>query len=131
MHVKKGDEVVVLAGKDRGFRGEVLEVDPHKNRVKVARRNMIIKHRRPNPLTGEEGARVEVEGWIHASNVGLYSEEKNGPVRAGKKFVGQDDELYDTKKQALQSFGGEPPARIQKVRVANQTGEVFDEIKSS
>ncbi len=131
MHVKKGDDVVVLSGKDRGLRGEVLEVDPKKNRVKVARRNMVVKHRRPNPLTGESGARVEVEGWLHASNVALYSAERGGPVRTGKKFVGQGGELFDTKKEALESFGGDAPARIQKVRVGKQTDEVFDEIKSA
>jgi large subunit ribosomal protein L24 len=131
MHVKKGDDVVVLAGKDRDLRGEVLEVDPKKNRVKVARRNMVVKHRRPNPLTGESGARVEIEGWLHASNVGLYSEQRDGAVRTGTKFVGKGDELYDTKKEAVESFAGELPERVQKVRVGKQTGEVFDEIKSA
>lgn len=131
MHVKKGDDVVVLAGKDRGLRGEILAVDPKKNRVKVARRNMMVKHQRPNPLTGESGARVEVEAWLHASNVGLYSEERNGAVRTGTKFVGQGGELYDDKKEAVKSFGDDLPKRIQKVRVGKQTGEVFDEIKSA
>lgn len=130
MHVKKKDNVILLAGKDRGLRGEVLEVDPVKQRVKVARRNLITKHRKPNPLTGESGARVELEGWIHASNVALYSEKRQGPVRTGKKFVGQGNQLYDTRQEAAASFGDSAPARIQKVRVAKQTGEVFDEIKS-
>lgn len=131
MHVKKGDEVVVLSGKDRGFRGEILEADPDRGRVKVARRNMVVKHRRPNPLTGESGARVEKEGWIDASNVALYSEERDGPVRTGKKFVGSGGELFDTKKEAVESFGDEVPERIQKVRVGKQTDEVFDEIKTA
>lgn len=131
MHVKKGDEVVILAGKDRGLRGEVLAVDPKKGRVKVARRNMVVKHRKPNPLTGESGARVEEENWIHASNVGLYSEERDGPVRTGKKFVGAGGELFDSKQEAAESFGDEQPDRIQKVRVGKQTGEVFDEIRTA
>jgi large subunit ribosomal protein L24 len=131
MHVKKGDDVVVLSGKDRGLRGEILDVDPKKNRVKVARRNMVVKHRRPKPLTGESGARVEVEGWLHGSNVGLYSEERDAAVRTGTEFVGQGDELYKDRKEAVKSFGGELPERIQKVRVGKQTGEVFDEIKSA
>ncbi|MFP4597301.1 MAG: 50S ribosomal protein L24 [Persicimonas sp.] len=131
MHVKKGDNVIVLSGKDRGFRGEILAVDPDKGRVKVARRNMVTKHRAPNPLTGEAGARVEVEGWIHASNVALYSEERDGPVRTGRKFVGKGGELHDSKQDAAASFGDDAPARIQKVRVGKQTGEVFDEIKSA
>lgn len=129
MHVKKKDNVILIAGKDRGLRGEVLQVDPVKGRVKVARRQMMKKHRKPNPLTGESGARVEVEGWIDASNVALYSEKRQGPVRTGKKFVGQGNSLFDTQAQAVASFGDKPPARIQKVRVGKQTGEVFDEIK--
>jgi large subunit ribosomal protein L24 len=131
MHVKKKDNVVVLCGKDRGLRGEILEVDPAKGRVKVSRRNMVTKHRKPNPLTGESGARVEVEGWLDASNVALYSAERDGPVRTGKKFVGQGNSLHATKEEAVASFGKEVPARIQKVRVAKQTGEVFDEFKNA
>lgn len=131
MHVKKKDNVILLTGKDRGLRGEVLEVDPVKGRVKVARRNMVTKHRKPNPLTGESGARVEVEAWLHASNVALYSAERDGPVRTAKKFVGQGNSLHSTKEEALASFGDEAPARIQKVRVGKQTGEVFDEFKNA
>ena len=130
MHVKKNDEVVILAGKDRDFRGEILEVDPDERRVKVARRNIVVKHKAPNPVTGEEGARVEEEGWIDASNVALFSEERGGPVRTGYKFVGEGGELFDDKKDAIESFDDEVPDRIQKVRVGKQTGEVFDEIDS-
>jgi len=129
MHVKKKDNVILICGKDRGLRGEVLQVDPVKGRVKVARRQMMKKHRKPNPLTGESGSRVEVESWIDASNVALYSEKRQGPVRTGKKFVGQGNNLFDTQAEAVASFGEKVPARIQKVRVAKQTGEVFDEIK--
>ena len=129
MHVKKGDQVVVTSGKDVGLTGEVISVDRDKNRVKVQRRNMIVKHQRPNPLTGEEGARIEVEGWMHASNVSLYSAELDGPTRTRKKFVGSGDDLFDSYKEALNSFGGEAPNKIRKVRVSSKTGEVFDEIE--
>lgn len=131
MKVKKNDEVVILTGKDRGLTGDIIDVDPTKNRVKVARRNMVVKHKSPNPLTGESGARVEEEGWIDASNVALYSEERGGPVRVGYKFVGKGGELFDIKKAALESFGDEVPARVQKVRYGKQTGEVFDNIEAS
>lgn len=129
MHVKKGDQVVVTTGKDAGLKGEVIAVDRAKNRVKVARRNMIKKHRKPNPLTGAEGARVEIEGWIHASNVALYSEELDGPTRTRKKFVGKGGDLHDDHAAALDSFGGEE-AKIRKVRVSTRTGEVFDEVQA-
>ena len=131
MKVKKRDEVVILSGKDRGLRGEILAADPKKGRVKVARRNMVVKHKSPNPLTGESGARVEEEGWIDASNVALYSEERGGPVRIGYKFVGEGGELYDDRQQAVDSFGDDEPARIQKVRFGKQTGEVFDDVDAS
>ena len=128
MHVRKGDTVVITTGKDRGMDGEVLAVDRKHGRVKVARRNMIIKHRKPNPLTGDEGARIEKEGWIDASNVSLKSMETGGPIRTGKRFVGADDELFENRQDAVASFGDDVPERIAKVRYANKTGEVFDEV---
>jgi ribosomal protein L24 len=88
-----------------------------------------VKHQRPNPLTGEEGARIEVEGWMDASNVSLYSAELDGPTRTRTKFVGSGEELFDDYKAALDSFGGDAPKKLQKVRVGTKTGEVFDEIK--
>lgn len=124
MHVKKNDKVIILAGKDRDFTGEIIEVDPDEGRVKVARRNMMVKHKKPNAITGEEGARIEKENWIDSSNVALYSEELDGPVRTGIEWRGQDG-LYETKKEARQSFD-EEPERIEKVRVSKKTDEVFD-----
>jgi large subunit ribosomal protein L24 len=135
MHVKTDDDVLILAGKDRGFTGEVIEADPENGQVKVARRNMIVKHKQPNRMTGEEGARIEREGWIDASNVTLYVEEEDGegeterrPVRVGYKFVGEDGALYEDKQAAKDSFDGEEPSVIQKVRVAKQTGDVLDSV---
>lgn len=129
MHVKKGDQVVVTSGKDVGLTGEVMAVDQDKNRVKVQRRNMIVKHQKPNPLTGEEGARIEVEGWMHASNVSLYSAELDGPTRTRKMFVGAGGDLFDDRKAAVQSFGADAPSKIRKVRQSSKTGEVFDEME--
>ncbi len=135
MHVKTEDDVMILAGKDRGFTGEVIEADPENRQVKVARRNMIVKHKQPNQITGEEGTRVEQEGWIDASNVALYieDEEDDGeverrPVRVGYKFVGADGDLFDQKHAAKESFEGEAPDVIHKIRVAKQTDDVLDPI---
>lgn len=127
MHVKKGDHVVVVTGKDAGMDGEIIAVDRARGRVKVHRRNMIVKHKRPNPITGDEGARVEQEGWIHASNVQLYSKELEGPTRTSKKFVGKGGTLFDDFVSARDSFDGDAP-KIRKVRVSTKTGEVFDDI---
>ena len=126
MHIRVGDKVVVTTGKDAGERGEVITIDRNKNRVKVTRRNMMVKHRRPNPLTGAEGARIEVEAWIHASNVALYSEKADGAVRTQARFVGKGGDLFATKHEAVTSFGKDAPAAIQKVRFAPKTGETFD-----
>ncbi len=126
MHVKKNDKVIILSGKDREFTGEIIEVDRRARRVKVARRNMMVKHRKPNPITGEEGARIEQENWIDASNVALYSEELEGPVRTGIKWRGFGGEVFDSKQAAIDSFGDEVPERIDKVRVSKKTDEEFD-----
>lgn len=126
MHVKKGDQVVVTTGKDAGSKGEVIAVDRVKNRVKVQRRNMIVKHQKPNPLTGAEGARIEVEGWIHASNVALYSAQLDGPTRTHKKFVGKGGKLFDDQKSAAATLGDD--AKVRKVRVGAKTGELFDSV---
>jgi len=134
MHVQKGDDVLVLAGKDRGRTGEILELDHDRGRVKVEHCNIIVKHERPNPVTGEKGQRVETEGWIDASNVSLYTEEGEGddfernPVRVGYKFVGASGELYEDKPAARESFDGESPEVIHKVRIGRQTGEIVDEV---
>lgn len=125
MHVKKGDKVIILTGKDRSETGEILAVDIKKERVKVARRNMIIKHQRPNPITGAEGARVEKENWIHVSNVALYSEKSGGAVRTSARWEGKDSQLFESKHAAEASFGAQVPERIKKVRFAKKTGEVF------
>lgn len=130
MKVKTEDDVVVLAGKDRGFTGEVIEADPENGRVKVARRNMIVKHKQPNRITGDDGERIEREGWIDASNVALYvdgEDDEPRPVRVGYKYVGRAGEMFDDKARAEESFEGDPPDVIEKVRIARQTGEVLDE----
>ena len=67
-HVKRGDEVVVIAGNDKGRTGEVKHVDHEKNRVVVEGINMRWRHRRPT-RQGEQGERVQEESPIHASNV--------------------------------------------------------------
>jgi large subunit ribosomal protein L24 len=69
MKLKKGDNVVVVTGKDKGKTGQVLKVKPDANRVVVAGINIIKKATRPNPQTGEQGGLIEKEASIHASNV--------------------------------------------------------------
>lgn len=131
MHVKMNDKVILLTGKDRGQTGKVIAIDHDRGRVKVERRNMIVKHQRPNPLLGRDGARIDRENWLDASNVQIYSEELGRGVRTSARFVGKDSELFGTAAEALASFGEEAPARVQKVRFCAKTGEVFDEIRTA
>ena len=69
-HVKKGDEVVVIAGAEKGKRGKIIEALPRKERVIVEGANMIKKHVRKNQQQ-PQGAILEREGTIHISNVML------------------------------------------------------------
>jgi large subunit ribosomal protein L24 len=71
MKLKKGDQVVVIAGKDKGKTGTVTKVSPATNRVLVAGVNVIKKATKPNPQSNEGGGIIEKEAPIHASNVML------------------------------------------------------------
>jgi large subunit ribosomal protein L24 len=69
MKLKKGDEVLVIAGKDKGKHGQIAKVDPVGNRVVVTGINMIKKAVKPNQQPGEEGGIISKEASLHASNV--------------------------------------------------------------
>ncbi len=101
--VRKGDTVMVVAGKERGKRGKVLRVFPDKNRVVIERINMIKKHQRPTQKI-RQGGIIEREGAIHLSNVMLVDPASDKPTRIGMKA------LADGKK----------------VRVARKSGEIID-----
>ena len=72
MKLKKGDTVLVIAGKDKGKTGQILKVSPTTNRVLVAGVNVIKKATKPNQQTGQEGGIVSKEAPIHASNVMFF-----------------------------------------------------------
>ena len=69
MKLKKGDQIVVITGKDKGKTGTITKVTPATNRVIVAGINIIKKATKPNAQTGEGGGILEKEASIHASNV--------------------------------------------------------------
>jgi large subunit ribosomal protein L24 len=71
MKLKKGDQVVIIAGKDKGKTGTVAKVSPTTNKVVVTGLNIIKKATKPNPQTSEGGGILEKEAPIHASNVML------------------------------------------------------------
>ena len=80
--IRRDDEVVVIAGKDKGRRGKVLQVRPD-NRVLVSGVNLIKKHMKPNPTLGKQGGIVEKEAPLHISNVALFNPESNKAERVG------------------------------------------------
>ena len=127
MHLRMNDPVIVIRGKDKGERGEIIAIDKKKGRVKVSRRNMMIKHKKPNSITGEAGARVERENWLHASKVALYSTELGGPERASNRYQGHDGGLFDSKLAARASFPeGSVPSVIKKVRVGKKSKHIYE-----
>ncbi|WIF95582.1 50S ribosomal protein L24 [Caminicella sporogenes] len=103
MHVKKGDTVVVIAGKDKGKIGKVLQVFPKKERVIVEGVNMVKKHQKPTPKVQQAGI-IEMEAPIHVSNVMLYDSKAKKGVRIRYKTLENG----------------------KKVRVSAKTGEVLD-----
>jgi large subunit ribosomal protein L24 len=90
MKVKKGDEVVVIAGKDRGVKGKVLEVDPVRNKVVVEGVNRVTKHTRlgTSARGSKTGGIEHVEAAINASNV-MVIDSEGLATRVGYRF---DDE---------------------------------------
>ena len=77
MKLKKGDQVLIIAGKEKGKTGTITKVSPTTNRVVVAGMNMIKKATKPNAQTGEGGGILEKEAPIHASNV-MFLDPKTG-----------------------------------------------------
>lgn len=85
MKIKRGDDVVVIAGKDKGKTGKVREVFPKESRVKVEGINIVKKHKKPTQL--DAGGIVDKELSIHVSNVAHIDPESQKPTRIGYKLV--------------------------------------------
>src|SRR5580698_3585999 len=83
--LRKGDQVVVITGRDRGKRGRVLRVLPAKGRLIVEGVNFIKKHTRPNPQRNIKGGIVEREASLDASNVQMVCPECGNPTRIGRR----------------------------------------------
>ena len=83
--IKKGDQVVVTAGKDKGKRGDVVRVDGEK--VVVSNVNIIKRHTKPNPQAGQPGGVIEREAPIHISNVMLFNPASGKGERIGSKVL--------------------------------------------
>ncbi|WP_017588432.1 50S ribosomal protein L24 [Nocardiopsis ganjiahuensis] len=84
MKIKTGDEVIVLAGKDKGATGKVVKAMPKEDRVVVEGVNLVKKHRKANPAGGQQGEVVTKEAPLHVSNVALAEDGK--ATRVGYRF---------------------------------------------
>ena len=80
--IKRNDEVIVIAGRDKGKRGEVLDVRDD-GRLLVSGVNIVKKHQRPNPQLGVQGGIVDKEAPIQASNIAIYNDETGKADRVG------------------------------------------------
>jgi len=82
MKIKKGDNVIMLSGKDRGKTGSVVRTDPDSNRLTIQGLNMIKRHLRAR-RGGTKGQIVSVERWVSASAVAFVSKDTNKATRLG------------------------------------------------
>ncbi|MCY4564170.1 MAG: 50S ribosomal protein L24 [Gammaproteobacteria bacterium] len=83
--IRKEDEVIVIAGRDKGRRGEVLEVLGD-GRLLVSGIHLLKKHQRANPNIGQQGGIIEREGPIQASNVAIWNDAEERADRVGFRF---------------------------------------------
>ena len=87
LRIKKGDEVVVISGRDKGKRGTVLRLLPYERAV-VENVNIVKRHTKPNPAHGVGGGIVEKEASIHVSNIMLYNPQTKHGDRVGVRVLG-------------------------------------------
>ncbi|MBI2400331.1 MAG: 50S ribosomal protein L24 [Deltaproteobacteria bacterium] len=102
LKIRKDDQIMVVAGKEKGKTGKVLRVDPEKEKVYVEKLNMIKRHQKPSAKY-KHGGIIEKEAPIHVSNVMILCGKCKGPVRTGKALDGD-----------------------RRVRVCKKCGEVLD-----
>ena len=103
--IKKGDTVIVIAGRDKGRTGEVIEMRRTDGRALVRGVNMVKRHQKQS--ASQEGGIISKEGPIHLSNIALADPKDGKPTRVGFKYVGKDDDR-------------------KKVRVAKRSGVEID-----
>ncbi|MFZ4648335.1 MAG: 50S ribosomal protein L24 [Patescibacteria group bacterium] len=108
MPIKKGDKVKILAGKDNGKTGKVLQVMPDAGRVSVEGLNLLVKHLRPR-RAGEKGQRIEFPSFINSSNVAIVCPKCGKQTRLASKLI-----------------KGEAGKKDQKFRICKKCGETIE-----
>jgi large subunit ribosomal protein L24 len=107
--IRKGDDVMVIAGRDKGKRGNVVKHVGEEHLI-VEGVNRVKKHQRPNPMKGQQGGIIDKDMPIHISNIALFNAQTGKPDRVGIKTVGAGEQA-------------------RKVRIFKSTGELVDPVK--
>lgn len=97
LHVKKGDQVLVITGKDKGKKGLILAAYPSEGRVLVEGVNIVKRHTRPN-ASNPQGGIIEKEAPINASNVMIVDPKTGEATRIGKKILSDGTKVRYAKK---------------------------------
>jgi large subunit ribosomal protein L24 len=123
--IRTQDEVVVIAGRDRGKRGRVLRVIPDKNRVVVEGVNVVTRHLRRRTDNPQAGGRVQRPAPIHVSNVALWSAADGRGVRVRMKGEGREKSRVSAKSGEAIRAGGKAPkgAKAPKAAKAKKAGD--------
>lgn len=101
--IRRNDEIIVIAGKDKGKRGKVQKVLAD-GRVLVTGVNIVKKHAKPNPMLGVQGGIVEKEAPIQASNVAIFNTETGKADRVGFKFEdGKKIRVFKSTQKAVEA----------------------------
>jgi large subunit ribosomal protein L24 len=91
--IKKNDQVVIIAGRDKGKRGRVLEVAPITGKIKVEGAGVIKRHQRANPQSNRGGGIIEKEAFINISNVQLIDPQSGKPTRIRYQIEGDGSKI--------------------------------------
>jgi large subunit ribosomal protein L24 len=101
--IRKGDKVIVLAGRDKGRKGEVIEVRPAQGRALVRGVNMVKRHQRQTPQ--QEGGIISKEATIHLSNLALSDPKDGKPTRVGFKIMNDGRKVRIAKRSGVEIDG--------------------------
>ena len=101
--LRKGDEIIVITGKDKGKRGTITQVLPSQDRLLVEGINMVKKHQKPNPNLGIPGGRVDKEMPLHVSNVAICNPARGKADRVGIKILddGRKVRIFKSNNEAI------------------------------
>jgi large subunit ribosomal protein L24 len=101
--LRKGDEIIVIAGKDKGKRGTVTQVLTEKDRLLVEGINLVKKHQKPNPNLGVPGGIVDKEMPLHISNVAIFNPATGKADRVGIKILddGRKVRIFKSNNEAI------------------------------